>query len=240
MKYLHELSRRNVTVGVFVLVVLVLARPAIEHRQATPQPQTAPTEIMGIDVSHYQGDIQWEKIKGSDEVRFAFVKATEGVSYVDPFSKKNAASLRTIGIPFGNYHFFHPNKDSEVQARFFLKHLSKPILLPPVLDIEIVQAVSAEELRKKAKTWLTLVEKETGCTPIIYTDLSFWQSYFSESFEQYPLWLAEYRPHLYIPSEMKRWSIWQKSESGTISGISGNVDINQLNHSHVSLESLQC
>ncbi|XOV80972.1 MAG: glycoside hydrolase family 25 protein [Aestuariibacter sp.] len=239
MKYLHELSRRNVTVGVVVLVLLVLARPAFEHQQATLSTQATPTDIMGIDVSHYQGDIDWSKVKG-DAVRFVFVKATEGVSYVDPFSKKNAASLRSNGIPFGNYHFFHPNEDSERQARFFLKHLSKPLLLPPVLDIEIVQSVSAEELRDKAKTWLALVEKETGCTPIIYTDLSFWQSFFSESFEQYPLWLAEYRPHLYIPTEMKRWSIWQKSESGTISGISGNVDINQLNHSHVSLENLQC
>jgi len=85
-----------------------------------------------------------------------------------------------------------------------------------------------------------LVEKEVGCTPIIYTDLSFWQSYFSDTFERYPLWLAEYRPQLYIPPTMKRWSIWQKSEAGTVTGISGGVDIDQLNHNQVTLESLQC
>lgn len=240
MKYLHELSRRNVTVGALLLLVIGILRPTFEHVHLPTHNKDLNTQASGIDVSHHQGKIDWQSVKESDRVHFAFVKVTESVNYIDPQSTTNAKALRELDIPFGNYHFFHPNRDPERQAKFFLKNISKPVILPPVLDVEIVQSASPTELRNGVTKWLVLVEQEIGCTPIIYTDLYFWQTYFAQGFERYPLWLAEYRPHLYIPPTMKRWNMWQKTDSGDVPGIRGSVDLNQLNRNQTSLEDMKC
>lgn len=240
MAYLHDLSKRNVTVGIIILVLIGATRPTFGPVERYLTQEKEVKNRRGLDVSHYQGNINWHEVKESGDVAFAFVKVTEGIGYIDPMSEQNANALRSLNIPFGNYHFFTPEDDGAAQAHFFLKHVSKPLVLSPVLDVEIMQSVTTPELRKKVDIWLAIVEAETGCKPIIYTDLSFWEQNFSTGFERYPLWLAEYQPKLYTPTDLKQWDIWQNSDWGTITGIQGKIDTDELNDDSTTLGDIRC
>ena len=195
----------------------------------------------GIDVSHYQGDIQWDKVVENGNA-FAIAKATGGESYVDPDFVHNWYEIRRHELIRGAYHFFYAGDDPEVQAQHFLDTVGKfrDSDLPPILDIEITDQVDSETLQQRALTWLQNVEKESNRKPIIYTDLAFAQEYLKDSeFGQYYLWLADYRaenPQVPNPWKNKQWFLLQYSEDGQVDGVMGNVD---LNHYQGSIENLR-
>ncbi len=194
-------------------------------------------EIQGIDVSHYQRNVNWGLLK-EDNITFAFMKATEGLEFFDSHYKRNWEEARKAGIVRGAYHFFHPSKDAEKQARHFLKHVELQAGdLPPVLDIEITSKADKHKIRKGVRTWLNLVEKKWGIKPIIYTNYDFYTHYIEGHFDEYPLWIAHYEidtPRLH----QNRWTIWQLSEKAELSGIGGSVDFNVFKGSRADLDSL--
>ena len=187
-------------------------------------------DIHGIDVSRYQQTINWKEVKDMDEkgvkIGFAFIKATEGKNNIDPQFRRNWLNADLQDIPKGAYHFFIPGSDAKRQAQNFIEMVSlKSGDMPPVLDVEISRRVSVNEMRKEVKTWLDEVEKHYGIKPIIYTNISFYQKYFSEGFDDYPLWIAHYlQPDK--PRISNRWTFWQHSESGRVNGIKAPVDFN--------------
>lgn len=194
-------------------------------------------EHHGIDVSHYQDTIDWALVKSND-VSFAFTKATEGLKYVDSKFKKNWTEMKNIGIPRGAYHFFHPKADAKAQALHFIKTVTlEPGDLPPVLDIEVVEGVATKEIEEKIKIWLELVEASYGVKPIIYSSKSFIADNLSSGFNKYPLWIAAYSKS--VPKglgDWESWSIWQHSQSGEIVGINGAVDLSVFSGSKDDLK----
>ena len=201
-------------------------------------------EIHGIDISHYQGKIDWEKLKANALVdgtplRFIFIKSTEGSSRIDPNFDDNFEQSKEYGYVRGVYHFWSNNSSARSQAYFFLEkvHLLNGDL-PPVLDIEHKpKDQSIEDFQMDVLTWLHIVEDKYHVKPIIYTYYKFKESYLSAPvFDDYPYWIA----HYYVDKiEYKgNWRFWQHTDTGQLPGIHGNVDLNVYNGSFYDLSHL--
>jgi lysozyme len=194
-----------------------------------------PTEfsIHGIDVSKYQERINWEAVKEMEvddvQIRFAFIKATEGLGNMDAFFKRNWEKAGDAGLPRGAYHFFIAPKSGAEQAENFIRRVElKKGDLPPVLDVEQTYGVSSAKLQAEVRAFLDRLETHYGVKPIIYTNVDFYNRYLKGEFDDYPLWVAHYlrkdRPRI-----SRNWAFWQFSETGYVNGIRGQVDFNVFN-----------
>ena len=190
--------------------------------------------VEGLDVSGYQPDTNWTKVKQSGRA-FAFIKATEGTGYVNPYFAQDWKGSKAAGVLRGAYHFFHPETDPVAQAKHFVSTVG-PLGyddLPSVIDLEITGGVGAGTIASRTKTFLKEVEDATGKRPILYTYVSFWASTLGNpaGFEGYPLWIANYGVNCpNVPGDWKEWPFWQYTSSGGISGVNGgNVDHNVFN-----------
>jgi lysozyme len=199
-------------------------------------------DVHGIDVSHYQGSIDWDKVKnGSDlafPIEFVFMKATEGGDLADENFSTNFRRAGECGFIRGAYHFFSPKTDPLKQADYFIKNVElKSGDLPPVLDVEPRGKNSPEKLRDNVLAWLKRVESHYGVKPIIYASYKFKERYLNDSvFNSYPYWIA----HYYVDSVRYegKWQFWQHSDVGTVPGIDSDVDLNVFNGSLDELRSL--
>ncbi len=197
-------------------------------------------EVRGIDISHYQERVNWEKLRnasmGDAPVSFVFIKATEGEKLFDESFNRNFANARRNDLIRGAYHFFVPGINPRKQADFFISIVQlEPGDLPPVLDIEKKGNLTPEQLRRDAKVWLDIVEKEYGVKPILYTGYKFKVDYLNTpEFDAYPYWIA----HYYVDklSYKGEWTFWQHTDCGKVAGINGFVDCNIFNG---TLEDLQ-
>ncbi|HEY6331002.1 MAG TPA: GH25 family lysozyme [Blastocatellia bacterium] len=189
-------------------------------------------KVAGIDVSHYQGTVNWTSVLQAG-VTFAFAKATEGTSTVDPQFKTNWSAMKAAGLLRGAYHFFHPSEDATAQAKFFLQTVSPgPDDLPSVLDVEDADSLSASAVASAVQTWLNVVAQSIGKNPIIYVSPSFANEYLGGKFGAYPLWVAEYGVQSPKSSNgWSEWTFWQYSKSGSVSGVTGPVDQDWFNGS---------
>ena len=199
--------------------------------------------IHGIDVSYYQGKIDWQKVKamndGGVQVNFAFIKATEGLLLVDRQFQRNWREAPKVGIPCGAYHFFRPRKSGRWQAKFFLQTVDvEKGDLPPVVDIEELNGVSPSKMRVELKDYVNYIEKKTGVKPIIYTGLSFYQDYLEGYFDDYPLWIAHYYKAKLQISDKTKWHFWQHSDKAKVNGISYIVDFNVFNGDNAEFQKL--
>lgn len=199
-------------------------------------------EIHGIDVSRYQKQISWEEVKamqaGDIQLGFAFIKATEGNDYLDPYFKRNWKRSKQAGMIRGAYHFFIATRDGKVQARNFMNRVElESGDLPPVLDVEQIFTATPIELRKEVEDWLDVVENYYSVKPIIYTNVDFYEKYLKGYFDDYPLWVAHYlQPHQ--PRISRDWSFWQHSEQGRVNGIVSKVDFNVFNGDSLAFRAL--
>jgi len=200
--------------------------------------------IHGIDVSYYQGKIDWKQVKQMKEddvqVHFAFIKATEGMFSVDPYFQRNWREAAKAGIVCGAYHFFRPQKSGEWQAKFFLQTVKfEEGDLPPVVDIEQLNGASPEQMRLELQVFLTYVEHNTKVKPIIYSGLTFYKDYLKGYFDEYPLWIAHYYKSELKLSENTKWFFWQHSDKAKISGINHVVDFNAFKGDSTAFEAMR-
>ena len=201
-------------------------------------PLLAGYSVHGIDVSAYQGRIDWPEV-ARNRVRFAFIKASEGATLRDPRFARNWREARKANVLAGAYHYFQPNRDGQVQASLFVRTVPlAPGDLPPVLDVEAVNFHDVAVMRREVARWLRLVEAHYGVRPILYSNHSFYQRHLAGHFDDYPLWLAHYevaRPKL----ARSKWIIWQHSDESHVPGIRGVVDFNVFQGSFEELRALR-
>jgi lysozyme len=190
------------------------------------------SNLWGIDVSHWQGLIDWQKVAAAG-VQFAYVKATDGVGVVDEQFRRNAGGAHAVGIPVGFYHYVRPylnNVNDEIEN--FCRAVSGlPVDLPYALDIEEDEnaALGVTRLTQWCLQWLEGVEKRTGNRVMIYTGSFFARDCLGSELGKYPLWVAHYDQDKPLDnSTWSKWSIFQYSQSGSCPGISGNVDMNVM------------
>ncbi len=181
--------------------------------------------IKGIDVSHYQGAVDWAKVK-ADGVEFAFIKATQGVGYkyVDYF-RNNAPVALGNGLEVGAYHYgtFGNVPEAITEARYFLSVVKDfKLTYPLVLDLEEnKQGVNKQQLTDAAIAFLEVLEN-AGYFAMLYSGKNFLETQLNESrLKPYALWVARYNKEL-----GRNADIWQFTSSGKVPGISGNVDMN--------------
>ena len=198
-------------------------------------------QVHGIDISHYQGDIDWKMLtqtrQGQFPIRFVFMKSTEGGDFADKNFVANFDSAKAHGFIRGAYHFYNPKTDANKQADFFIRSVKlEKGDLPPVLDIE-KKGKDVKKLQSDLKLWLQKVERHYGVKPIIYASYKFKTRYLNDSvFNSYPYWIA----HYYVDSVKYEgdWKFWQHTDVGTLPGISEQVDLNIFNGSLSALDSL--
>lgn len=201
-------------------------------------------EIHGIDISHYQGEIDWDELRNNGmiercPVRFVMIKATEGSTRIDDRFMENFYQAREYGFIRGAYHFWSTRSSGRAQAEHFLRQVKlEDGDLPPVLDVEHkAKDQTPEEFKESVLTWLRLVEKAYDAKPIIYTYYKFKLTYLNDSvFNDYPYWIA----HYYVDSVKYEgpWKFWQHTDCGRLPGIKGYVDFNIYNGSYYDLQQL--
>jgi lysozyme len=194
--------------------------------------------VQGIDVSYFQGDIDWKKV-GRSGIRFAYIKATEGGDRLDPEFRDNWAGAKKAGVVRGAYHVMYWCSPARDQASWFLKHLpSDRDTLPPVLDVEwnghsktCPHEISRKAAIAKMKVMLAAMEAHTGRRPIIYTDPKFYRDVLVGEFTDYQFWVRSVaaKPKAKYPG--RGWSFWQFTTTGRVPGVSGAVDRNTYNGS---------
>lgn len=201
-------------------------------------------DIHGIDVSHYQGDIDWEVLRNKGTIdncpiRFVMIKATEGTTNIDDKFEHNFYQAREYGFTRGAYHFYSTHSSAADQAHFFIQNVKlEKGDLPPVLDVENKpRRQSSEEFKQSVLQWLTIVEKHYGVKPILYTFYKFKMENLNDTvFAPYPYWIA----HYYVDSVeyQGQWKFWQHTDAGSLPGIKGPVDFNIYNGSYYDLRRL--
>jgi lysozyme len=185
--------------------------------------------IHGIDVSSYQGKIDWQKVKNMDEgdvhISFAYIKATEGILQVDPYFQRNWREAAKMGIVCGAYHYFRPKLNSKLQAYFFLQTVNiEKGDLPMVVDIERLDGLPPAKMREELQVFLSEIEARTGSKPVIYSGLKFYQDNLQGYFDSYSLWIAHYYQPELDTSKTTNWKFWQHSDKAKVNGINHVVD----------------
>lgn len=191
--------------------------------------------VEGIDVSKYQGNINWKKVRSAG-IKFAFIKATEGGDHKDNKFRKNWKAAAKAGVARGGYHFYYFCTKPEVQARWFIRNVPKEKnALPPVLDMEwnhlsktCKRRPPAATVRKDMKTFLRIVEKHYGKRPIIYTSVDFHREKLVGAFKDYPFWLRSVAAPPKKVYTGRKWLFWQWTGTGKVKGIRGKVDRNKF------------
>jgi lysozyme len=197
---------------------------------------SAGARIQGIDVSHFQGSVNWQEVRQAG-IKFAIAKASEGQTSVDPQFHNNWQNIKAAGLLRGAYHFFDAGVDGVAQARHFLQTASVGAGdLPPVIDVEAAASANNVTILQEVQNWLDTVEQALNRLPMIYTTASFWNSHLNHNFGNYPLWVAEYGAGVpKIPAGWSNWQFWQYSQSGKVSGVAGSVDMDYFNGSYEDL-----
>lgn len=179
----------------------------------------------GIDVSHYQGRIDWDRVAGDGNVKFAYIKATEGSDLVDEYYERNLRGARRAGIPVGVYHFYRPNASLVTQLQNF-RTTVEPWQhdLIPVIDVEKRGKGSLSQFQRGLRAFLKEVEQFYGVKPIIYTGVNFYAKYLEGQFTGYRFMVARYAEEFPGLSEDVPIVLWQYSSTGRVDGIKGHVD----------------
>jgi GH25 family lysozyme M1 (1,4-beta-N-acetylmuramidase) len=200
-------------------------------------PEAAAAHLKGIDVSHYQGNVDWAAVRSAG-ITFAIAKATEGTTYTDAFINQNIAGMKRNGIIPGAYHFARPGSDPTVQADHFLSVVRNANggtfsgLLQLVLDLEVTDSRTPAQVWAWTQTFVARVKAVTGRPCIIYTGYYFWRDRVGDPNNNLncPLWLAAYVSESQTAALIPRawaglgWAFWQYTSSGQVTGVSGNVD----------------
>ena len=197
--------------------------------------------VDGLDVSHWQGDINWAKVYNNDYV-FTFVKATEGVGWLDHKFIENISQGTAAGVKMGAYHFARPNlgNTGAEEAEYFLSQVGDYLesgYLRPVLDLEVGSSLGRAALSAWVLDWYWTVKNRTGVEPLIYTNLNYVNNYFTNDVTEFDLWIAYWNcdpsPTFNIPPTGRwgDWALWQYcvGDAGTVPGISTRIDMNIFN-----------
>ncbi|MEH3146886.1 MAG: GH25 family lysozyme [Methylobacterium frigidaeris] len=189
--------------------------------------------IQGIDVSKWQGPIDWTSVRTAG-TQFAFIKATEGGDHVDERFRENWVGAARAGVPRGAYHFVFWCRSAKDQMDWFKANVpNDPNALPPVLDVEwnghsqkCPKKLPKAEALAMTQYMLQEMEAYTGKRPIIYTDITFHKDVLEGELEDYPHWLRSTAAEPENRYANRRWMLWQFTSTGRVPGVRGDVDRN--------------
>lgn len=195
-------------------------------------------EVFGIDVSAYQGEIDWQTLE-KQNVSFAFIKATEGSSFVDEKFAFNFENAQKTGLAVGAYHFFSYDSSGKTQAENFINNVKAfEGMLPPVVDVEFYgdkekNLPQREDVDRELKDMLIRLEEHYGQKPIIYATEKSYKLFISGDYNEYDIWIRNVisKPRI---SDKRDWTFWQWTNRKKLKGYQGKekyIDVNVFNGS---------
>lgn len=208
--------------------------PKVPPKSQFTGPYPSDFAVHGIDVSKYQGDIDWVSVRNAG-VDFAFIKATEGGNHADEKFWQNWNGAKAAGVPRGAYHFvWWCRPPLEEIAQFERIVPNDPDSLPPVLDVEATpdsksckRTLQRDEVLADMRVMLQELERFYGKRPIIYTTVDFYQHVMHPNeFPDYPVWVRSVKHSPPITYPGRRWAFWQYQSDGYVPGVRGKVDRN--------------
>jgi lysozyme len=201
-----------------------------DHRVLAPRFCPIDQGTAGIDVSYYQGDITWSRVRRAG-VKFAFIRAADGVDILDTKFDTNWKGAHMAGIPRGAYQYFRADESPLDQADVMIALLRTHGTgeLPPVIDLEDAAGLPLATVAANARIWIDRVRSELKVEPLVYTNPGMWISRGAPELGTQLLWLAHYTEICpTIPAPWVRWKIWQYTDTGRVDGIDGFVDLDVL------------
>lgn len=196
----------------------IIENPSISNTEYT----------FGIDISHYQGRINWNEMRTSKHpIKFVFIRSTMGIDGVDKRFRENWRNAKKHNYVRGAYHYYRPDENSAKQFKNYKEQVKiETGDFIPILDIEKESKYGRESLRKGVLNWLKLAEQEYGVKPMIYTGLNFYQHILKGHVDDYPLWIAAYSGKHRLKNE--KWTFHQFTEKVCVKGIKTTVDGNDF------------
>ena len=202
----------------------------------TTKTAAANTQYRGIDVSAWQGEINFNRVKDAG-IEAVYIRAGEGANATDRYFERNYENAKAAGLKYGFYHYVTARivSDAVEQADFFASLIrSKPYDMKAAMDFENLSGLTADEAVAIAKAYLERLEQRSGHMPAVYSDAYDARTVWRSNLTKYPLWVAEYGVR--EPGNIGGWSSWsgfQYSDKGAVSGINGHVDLDYFRESLV-------
>jgi lysozyme len=207
------------------------------------QPSRERFPLRGVDVSSYQGDIDWEALRRQG-VSFAFIKATEGSGSQDLRFADNWQGATNASLYAGAYHFFSYDSPGETQADNYIGTVPRQAgTLPPVVDVEFYgdwekHPPGRSEVEPELKALLNRLEEAYGVKPILYATGKAYTLFLQGDYEEYPLWIRNVLTEPSLP-DGRGWTFWQYTDKGWLDGYRGKERFIDLNVFHGSEEELK-
>ena len=191
------------------------------------------TNIHGIDLSHYQGNVFWETIGENSKMEYVYLKATEGGNNIDSKYEQNIELAHKYGLKVGSYHFYRPKIEQAVQLKNFMSQCRPGDQdLIPMIDIETKSGLSTEEFCDSLQKFLVLVEKAYKQKPLLYTFTNFYNSYLRGKIDGYKLMVAQYTKREPVLADDRDFIMWQYTGKGHINGVNGFIDKSRFMGKH--------
>lgn len=184
----------------------------------------------GIDISRHQGRIRWEQLFENAQLKFVFVKATEGKTLTDPFYSRNVAALRKSRLKVGAYHFLNGKSDGATQFRHFAAVVDRHDLsILPLVDVENsgMKNRSSKQIKQTLQEFSDECLRTWGVRPIVYTNEKFYEEHLHPTFKNHKLFIANYNRRPSLPANTP-YLLWQRSERGHVKGVWTHVDLDCL------------
>lgn len=231
--------KRNVILFTILVIVLCGVSYAICISKGylflnNPSPSQHP--IAGVDLSHYQGTVDWE-ILSNEDIQFAYIKATEGSSHVDEQFAANWQQAGKTSLKVGAYHFFSFDSPGETQAMNFITSVGiRDGMLPPAIDVEYYadkrnNPPDSKVVQEQLQAMICQIESYYQTAPVIYATEEVWERYLKGHFDDYPIWI---RNVITKPKIQEPWTFWQYTNRARLKGYTGEETFIDLNVFHGS------
>lgn len=192
-----------------------------------------PVTIDGMDASHYQGSISWKAVKNSGKVQFTYLKATEGSDYKDANFTTNWKNADATGLKVGAYHYFTTSSTGEAQAQNFIATVPKTKgRLAPAVDIEAT-VTTENDFKQQVADYVQLVEKHYGQKPVFYVPPKVFNLLY-DTYSDYPFWVINVKTQ----PDVKGWTFWQYTNTATLPGVDGKIDLDRFQGSRLAFQKL--
>ncbi|MCI9196305.1 MAG: LysM peptidoglycan-binding domain-containing protein [Lachnospiraceae bacterium] len=214
---------KKIYIAAIFMFMLLLSLPV----QVSALPASPGRQYQGIDVSQWQGDIDFEQVAASG-IEVVYIRSSLGGGFIDPYFEQNYQRARAAGLKIGFYHYVTARTVSQArfQAQFFVHVIQgKDFDCRLAMDFEDLTNLSAAEANEIGLAFIQAVEKNSGKEAVVYSNTYNAGAVFGGALTAYPLWAASYG--VSQPSSAVNWSSWagwQYTDQGRIGGISGYVD----------------